>query len=687
MPTNYQTLITEVKKTKQNNIQMAPMFKGTPDKEPDQMSLLELLGAAYAILKEQDVSGDGNSAMKQWLSGVQVPLETIDSLPPAFPPESVFSAGLAAGGDKAMKKLMGDKASLQALGKLEERDRKIMSFFAVKVMGATLDLGVNKYVEGVMTADARMEAEERKKWDRFVEDSAYAETEQRKAKEDKAMREKYDLLMEENARKEMEMEAEERKKWDRFVEDSAYAETARRKAEEEKKARERREKEELERKRAENEAKLREERARQEAEDKATREKYDLLMEENARKEMEMEAEERKKWERFAEDSAYREAEQNAREKEKWDRFAEDSAYAETAANKKAEAEQEKRLAEQRARAENAARAAYERNEREDMERQAAALLREENLSASPDNMERRAALLRKENPSARPDKQMIIQESVQGDPGQRRYYDDALKAALQRAGLTEQELRTNNDARIHQSRSTEFYNVVHCAALARDTMRDDDVETLGGHMKYMVDYCIRYLEKYPKVRSTQSGRDSYELALNLLALSADPGDPKVRECIDKVNAARGAKPGTKNFIDLGDYGPDRLLGRKVPAGEYMKDVDKRIAEQLKHSKDKSLAPDDALKAKYEAIRLKMEKLYLKTAVTPSKAVYPDRIAEKTKELMFDRRLMDEMDTHQSEKEQERIMKDYISPPKQLSPEAQLAAQSEKAQNGPAAGK
>ena len=636
MPTNYQTLITEVKKTKQNNIQMAPMFKGTPDKEPDQMSLLELLGAAYAILKEQDVSGDGNSAMKQWLSGVQVPLETIDSLPPAFPPESVFSAGLAAGGDKAMKKLMGDKASLQALGKLEERDRKIMSFFAVKVMGATLDLGVNKYVEGVMTADARMEAEERKKWDRFVEDSAYAET-------------------------------------------------ARRKAEEEKKARERREKEELERKRAENEAKLREERARQEAEDKATREKYDLLMEENARKEMEMEAEERKKWERFAEDSAYREAEQNAREKEKWDRFAEDSAYAETAANKKAEAEQEKRLAEQRARAENAARAAYERNEREDMERQAAALLREENLSASPDNMERRAALLRKENPSARPDKQMIIQESVQGDPGQRRYYDDALKAALQRAGLTEQELRTNNDARIHQSRSTEFYNVVHCAALARDTIRDDEVETLGGHMKSVADACIKYLKKYPKVRFTQSGRDSYELALNLLALSADPGDPKVRECIDKVNAARGAKPGTKNFIDLGDYGPDRLLGRKVPAGEYMKDVDKRIAEQLKRSKDKSLTPNDMVKAKYEASRLKMEKLYLKTAATPSKAVYPDRIAEETKKLMFDRQLMDEMDVHQSEKEQEQIMREHLASKTASEPQPKTA-QNEKRQNGPVAG-
>ena len=95
MPTNYQTLITEVKKTKQDNIKMAPMFKGTPGKEPDQMSLLELLGAAYAILKEQNV-GTGNDAMKQWLSGVQVALDTIDSFSPVFPPESVFSADLVA---------------------------------------------------------------------------------------------------------------------------------------------------------------------------------------------------------------------------------------------------------------------------------------------------------------------------------------------------------------------------------------------------------------------------------------------------------------------------------------------------------------------------------------------------------------------------------------------------------------
>ena len=517
MPTNYQTLITEVKKTRQDNIKMAPMFKGTPGKEPDRMSLLELLGAAYAILKEQDVSGAGNDAMKQWLSGVWGVLDTIDSLPPEFPQESVFSAALAAGGDEAMKKLMGDKASLQALGELEERDRNIMSLFAVKVMGATLDLPEKKQSK------------------------------------------------------------------------------------------------EQERKRAEQEAKLREEQ------------------------------------------------------------------------EKKERKEQEKRFDEQSAHAEDAARAAYERNERAEMERQAAALLREENLSASPDNMERRAALLRKENPSARPDKQKIIQESVLGDPGQRRYYDDALKAALQRAGLTEQELKNNADGRIQRSRSAEFSGFIQCAAMARDSICDNNGARLGGHMKGMAEYCIRYLNKYPKVRSTQSGRDSYELALNLLATCADPNDPEVKACIDGVNAKRGAKPGTKNFIDLGDYGPDRLLGRKVPAGEYMKDVDKRIAEQLKRSKDKSLTPDDMLKAKYEANRLKVEKLYLKTAVTPSKAVYPDRIAEKTKELWSDKRLMDKLVANQSEKEQARIMREHLA--SETASAQPKTAQNEKQQDAPVAGK
>ena len=251
--------------------------------------------------------------------------------------------------------------------------------------------------------------------------------------------------------------------------------------------------------------------------------------------------------------------------------------------------------------------------------------------------------------------------------------------------GLTEEELRTNNAARIHKSRSQEFYNVVYCAAMARDSIRQDDGQSMGGNMKGVAEYCIKYLKKYPKVRSTQSGRDSYELALNLLATCADPNDPEVKACIDGVNAKRGAKPGTKNFIDLGDYGPDRLLGRKVPAGEYIKDVDKRIAEQLKRSKDKSLTPNDMLKAKYEANRLKVEKLYLKTAVTPSEAVYPDRIAEKTKELWSDKRLMDTLVANQSEKEQARIMREHLA--LKTASAQPKTVQKEKQQDAPVAGK
>lgn len=648
MPTNYQTLITEVKKTKQDNIKMAPMFKGTPGKEPDQMSLLELLGAAYAILREQDVSGGGNIAMKQWLSGVQVALDTIDSFSPAFPPESVFSAALTAGGDEAMKKLMGDKASLQALGELEERDRKIMSLFAVKVMGATLDLPEKKQRKEQEQERKRAEQEAKEKAEREAKKAGEREA---REKAEREAREK----AEREAREKAEREAREKK--DRELDEERqrlFEELTRDQQPPEDQPEDQSEYGERWRAEKREQLKKTEERLR----------KLDQRLHELDKEGAELFGKPRVN--DRTEDGPKADLNQTVQYDEiEWE-DGNRTVYLSEEETRELSKEPEDRFAEQSTHAENAARAAYERKERADMERQAAALLREENLSAGPN-------------------KHMKIQNSVQGDPVQCRYYDDALKTALQRAGLTEKELVNNNAARIHKSRSQEFYNVVYCAAMARDSIRQDDGQSMGGYMKGVADHCIKYLKKYPKVRSTQSGRDSYELALNLLALSANPDDPDVRECIDKVNAARGAKPGTKNFIDLGDYGPDRLLGRKVPAGEYMKDVDKRIAEQLKRSKDKSLAPDDAIKAKYEAIRLKMEKLYLKTAVTPSKAVYPDRIAEKTKELMFDRRLMDEMDTHQSEKEQEQIMREHLARETASEPQPKTM-QKEKQQNGPVAG-
>ena len=81
-----------------------------------------------------------------------------------------------------------------------------------------------------------------------------------------------------------------------------------------------------------------------------------------------------------------------------------------------------------------------------------------------------------------------------------------------------------------------------------------------------------------------------------------------------------------------------------------------------------------------------MERLYLKTAATPSKAVYPDRIAEKTKKLMFDRQLMDKMDAHQSEKEQEQIMREHLASETASVPQPKTT-QKEKQQDAPVAGK
>ncbi|MBR0311542.1 MAG: hypothetical protein IJQ98_04015, partial [Oscillospiraceae bacterium] len=98
-----------------------------------------------------------------------------------------------------------------------------------------------------------------------------------------------------------------------------------------------------------------------------------------------------------------------------------------------------------------------------------------------------------------------------------------------------------------------------------------------------------------------------------------------------------------------------------------------------------SLAPGDALKAKYEANRLKVEQLYLKTAVTPSKTVYPAQIAEKTKELWSDKRLMDTLVANQSEKEQARIMKEHLARETASVPQPKTT-QKEKQQNGPVAG-
>lgn len=232
------------------------------------------------------------------------------------------------------------------------------------------------------------------------------------------------------------------------------------------------------------------------------------------------------------------------------------------------------------------------------------------------------AADMREKDLPVGEDKWRKIGETLCADEPTRMYYYGALKTVLRQVGMTEEELRVNNSERFKNTRSSEFYNMIHPVCMALDNLKDGSYGNIAGQLKILKTGCINYLNKYPKVRSTQSGRDCYEAALNLLATCADPNDPEVKACIDGVNAKRGLanRPSAKDHIDLRSYGPDRLLGNKKGAAELLKDTDKELVAQAKLAK----RGDETARAQVK--RLQLKKLYIKASVAPNNAAYPDQL-------------------------------------------------------------
>ena len=68
-------------------------------------------------------------------------------------------------------------------------------------------------------------------------------------------------------------------------------------------------------------------------------------------------------------------------------------------------------------------------------------------------------------------------------------------------------------------------------------------------HARALRDAAIFYCDRKPAVRTFQSGRDRFDMALNVMTLVSDPSDLKMRKCFDRINAARKAKPGDKSFV------------------------------------------------------------------------------------------------------------------------------------------
>ena len=67
-----------------------------------------------------------------------------------------------------------------------------------------------------------------------------------------------------------------------------------------------------------------------------------------------------------------------------------------------------------------------------------------------------------------------------------------------------------------------------------------------------------KYLKGKKSVRRHQEGRDSVDLALNILSTVAFSGDKVAMEraqiLVDRINEVRGAEPGSRDYVDLRDY-------------------------------------------------------------------------------------------------------------------------------------
>ena len=59
-------------------------------------------------------------------------------------------------------------------------------------------------------------------------------------------------------------------------------------------------------------------------------------------------------------------------------------------------------------------------------------------------------------------------------------------------------------------------------------------------HDKLIRDACVEYCLAKPTVRKTQSGRDRFNRALNLMMAVSLGDDPEVKDCFSRINAARG---------------------------------------------------------------------------------------------------------------------------------------------------
>ena len=188
------------------------------------------------------------------------------------------------------------------------------------------------------------------------------------------------------------------------------------------------------------------------------------------------------------------------------------------------------------------------------------------------------------------------------------------------------------------EKRSQAFGNLVRAAWSVKRGLNDGkDVRDTKRQAAKRA--CLAYISGKEKVRFTESGRSSFELALFTLSAVADRNDPEVIAAVERINRARGVsdKPQHKDYVNLENYDVSRAA--PVMFGwELENEIKGRLGGCAARLRQKP-APEEADRLKAEQERYALELMALRATNAPNQPVDREKLAATTDRLMENREL------------------------------------------------
>ena len=199
-------------------------------------------------------------------------------------------------------------------------------------------------------------------------------------------------------------------------------------------------------------------------------------------------------------------------------------------------------------------------------------------------------------------DAQKIEPKPVELTAEQLRDRVDDLKEMLTAFALPTENLKDIDVKKYKIDGSAEYQKMARALLAA---MQDAEI---GGkydakHDKTIRDACAAYCLAKPTVRKTQSGRDRFNRALNLMMAVSANDDPTVVDCFGKINAARGfpknvPNPNVPNYVvpERFDFEARHVERRAKRQMELIRDADEASKREFQKFFNSSI--DQSWKAK-----------------------------------------------------------------------------------------